>query len=442
LLNRIRLNEDKISSDNQGEEHPSTNILLCKTQEKPICMACFDLLYQADTIECLWPIIEGFNSHNFQVKTFNLSVSLPSGIIINNHSIKVYVRKKFRERNLSVDLSNILDLKDPFKHLLGWSIEKELGLKYHYQSPFNISIAYYHEDTQQNHLILTRHSRQNIIAALEKTPDSEFISIGNCPPLKVKERWKNHYPILEHAAIYVGGNYIKLSRNISQSPWIINGERLAETSVSECIGEILREKFKCDDYNFVAAGREDSNVRMLGNGRPFYFEIMNPRRPFLSQQELDEAQREINETKKDLIQISQLTMITEKDLSIIKEGEENKKKTYSALVWISKIVTPDIIDKLNQYQDKVFTIQQQTPIRVLQRRAQMVRSKIIYSMKAEPLENHFLTLQLRTEAGTYIKEFIHGDLGRTKPNLGDLLDCYADIMALDVLEVDLEWPPK
>ena len=65
------------------------------------------------------------------------------------------------------------------------------------------------------------------------------------------------------------------------------------------------------DYNFVAAGREDSNVRMLGNGRPFYFEIMNPRKPFLSRQELDDTQKEINETKKDLIQISHLTMITE-----------------------------------------------------------------------------------------------------------------------------------
>lgn len=42
----------------------------------------------------------------------------------------------------------------------------------------------------------------------------------------------------------------------------------------------------------------------------------------------------------------------------------------------------------------------------------------------------------------YIKEFIHGDLGRTKPSLGDLLDCYADILALDVLEVDLKWPPN
>jgi hypothetical protein len=32
----------------------------------------------------------------------------------------------------------------------------------------------------------------------------------------------------------------------------------------------------------------------------------------------------------------------------------------------------------------------------------MVRPKTIYSMKAEALENHFLTLQLQTEAGTYL----------------------------------------
>jgi len=50
---------------------------------------------------------------------------------------------------------------------------------------------------------------------------------------------------------------------------------------------------------------------MLGNGRPFYFEIMNPRKSFLSQQELDDAQKEINESKKDLIQLSHLSMITE-----------------------------------------------------------------------------------------------------------------------------------
>ena len=33
---------------------------------------------------------------------------------------------------------------------------------------------------------------------------------------------------------------------------------------------------------------------------------------------------------------------------------------------------------------------------------------------------------------SYIKEFVHGDFGRTKPNLGDLLNTETDILQLDV----------
>lgn len=53
-----------------------------------------------------------------------------------------------------------------------------------------------------------------------------------------------------------------------------------------------------------------------------------------------------------------------------------------------------------------------------------------------------IILKLKSEAGTYIKEFIHGDLGRTKPNISDMIDCTSDILTLDVLKVDLEWPPE
>lgn len=44
----------------------------------------------------------------------------------------------------------------------------------------------------------------------------------------------------------------------------------------------------------------------------------------------------------------------------------------------------------------------------------------------------FFQLHLTTQAGTYIKEFVHGDLGRTVPNLGEILGCEVDIIALDV----------
>ena len=51
-------------------------------------------------------------------------------------------------------------------------------------------------------------------------------------------------------------------------------------------------------------------------------------------------------------------------------------------------------------------------------------------------------LHLQTQAGTYIKEFVHGDLGRTEPNVGSLLGGTFDILALDVESIELDWPPE
>jgi len=42
---------------------------------------------------------------------------------------------------------------------------------------------------------------------------------------------------------------------------------------------------------------------------------------------------------------------------------------------------------------------------------------------------------LLASAGTYIKEFVHGDLGRTVPSVGSLLESEADILQLDVSNV-------
>lgn len=40
-----------------------------------------------------------------------------------------------------------------------------------------------------------------------------------------------------------------------------------------------------------------------------------------------------------------------------------------------------------------------------------------------------------SHTGTYIKEFVHGDLGRTLPNIGSLINNAADIFQLDVLKI-------
>ncbi|KAL7063760.1 hypothetical protein AAHC03_0973 [Spirometra sp. Aus1] len=109
-------------------------------------------------------------------------------------------------------------------------------------------------------------------------------------------------------------------------------------------------------------------------------------------------------------------------------------------------------------------INQLTPIRVLHRRTLACRRRKIHWVRladfscvlAEdvpfelqdfhvwtrqyPAEELFL-LELCCEAGTYVKELVHGDFGRTQPNLSSLIGCQVDLLALDVVAVEHDWPP-
>ncbi|VDP75050.1 unnamed protein product [Schistosoma mattheei] len=51
-------------------------------------------------------------------------------------------------------------------------------------------------------------------------------------------------------------------------------------------------------------------------------------------------------------------------------------------------------------------------------------------------------LEIRCEAGTYVKELVHGDLGRCNPSLASIFGCQLDILALDVIGVELDWPTR
>ena len=62
----------------------------------------------------------------------------------------------------------------------------------------------------------------------------------------------------------------------------------------------------------------------------------------------------------------------------------------------------------------------------------MTRQKMVHRLKSEYINAHFFKLHILASAGTYIKEFVHSDLGRTYPNVGSLLNSKCDILQLDV----------
>ena len=107
------------------------------------------------------------------------------------------------------------------------------------------------------------------------------------------------------------------------------------------------------------------------------------------------------------------------------EASEEKEKEYTAVCWAEKPLTLEDEVMLSGIKD--LQIQQSTPVRVLHRRTSMTRPRTIVSCRCERVPNasRFFTLRLKTQAGTSIKEFVHGDFGRTRPNVGEMLGCAA-----------------
>ena len=128
-------------------------------------------------------------------------------------------------------------------------------------------------------------------------------------------------------------------------------------------------------------------------------------------------------------------------ISNLKEGEDQKRKIYTALCVVSKEISIETLkEKLEPIQN--LELSQWTPIRVLHRRPDAKRMRTVYYMEVlAPISNvqyvnadthNLFLLKLATQAGTYVKEFVHGDFDRTVPNVSQIVGCDVDIIALDV----------
>ena len=80
-------------------------------------------------------------------------------------------------------------------------------------------------------------------------------------------------------------------------------------------------------------------------------------------------------------------------------------------------------------------IKQQTPLRVLHRRADLTRERYIYEVKVKKVSLKRAELNVRCQGGLYVKELVSGDEGRTMPNVSELLGNRAKPLKLDVLNV-------
>jgi tRNA pseudouridine synthase 10 len=245
--------------------------------------------------------------------------------------------------------------------------------------------------------------------------------------------------------LFVAGRYRKLVRNIPQSKWFCSNcrgkgcEKCNWTGkmYPESVQEIIEEPFlRATDgaqSSFHASGREDIDVRMLGNGRPFVLEITKPRRRFL---DLGKLEKEVNRHGKGKVKISGLKPADRALLRELKRGE-TKQKEYHVVMEFENRITPKDLCMLKERLTNALILQK-TPLRVLHRRADLTREKYIYEVNVKKLSPNKAEMRIRCQGGLYVKELVTGDEGRTANSVSEILNNKAKPLKLDVLNVIME----
>ena len=240
--------------------------------------------------------------------------------------------------------------------------------------------------------------------------------------------------------IFIEGKYNKYLRGIPQTKWPCSkcrgkgceecnftGKQYPE-SVEELISEPILKATNGYQAAFHGAGREDIDVLMLGEGRPFVLEIKEPK---IRNINLNLLEKEINNKNDGKTAYHNLKFTYKKRKAEIKHSSPDSYKIYKAVVECSEKYDPNKLDLLKELNE----IQQQTPIRVSHRRADKVRVKHVLDLSYEPVDDKTFEMTIKTEGGLYIKELISGDDGRSQPNVSLILGVNAICRQLDVLEV-------
>lgn len=243
--------------------------------------------------------------------------------------------------------------------------------------------------------------------------------------------------------IFIEGRYNKLVRNIPQTKWPcrkckgrgceacnFTGKQYPE-SVEELLSETALKYSKGYEAKFHGAGREDIDVRMLGDGRPFVLEIKEPR---IRKLDLEKIEREANEAALGKTAYHNLKYTVRKRKAEIKTSSPDTYKVYRALVECEDEIREEDLDKLQS----LHTIQQRTPIRVSHRRADKIREKEVKELSCKYINPHSFEMIIKTEGGLYIKELISSDEGRSKPSVSEVLGTQAICAELDVIEVGIK----
>lgn len=252
--------------------------------------------------------------------------------------------------------------------------------------------------------------------------------------------------------VFLYGRYAKLVRGLPQTraPWRCEACRGGDRATcAACRGTGLLHPVALEDLlagpvarafgtepsavQLHGMGREDVDVRCLGAGRPFVLEVGAPRRRLSGVAALPAAAAEVAREAAGRLELPVgLTPTTDRLVARVKAWSGGK--VYRAVAEADGPLDPAAAAAAVAAL-RGATLEQRTPRRVAHRRADLVRKRRVRSIELLSCEGPRAELRLEADGGTYIKELVSGDEGRTTPSFSGLVRAACRCAELDVLEV-------
>lgn len=367
------------------------------------CKICNDILFKVHeniaNENILKKIIEKIDYLNLKFETFLIGSKIPNKIL-----------EKDEELNNILDL-DVENIKKEINREIGKLIEVKLNKTVDFENPDIVIMV----DLRK-------------IFDKDKEENAEDLS-------KIKIR-------IQINPIFIEGKYKKLIRGIPQTKWPCrkckgkgcdecNGTgKMYNESVEELISNIVLKETNGYEAKFHGAGREDIDVRMLGEGRPFVLEIKEPK---FRKLDLYSITNKVNEYSEGKTEYNDLKFTERNRKAEIKVSSPDTFKVYRALVECEAKISEKDLSKIKQLENTI--IKQRTPQRVSHRRADKVREREVKEVSTNLINSNTFEMIVKTQGGLYIKELISSDNSRTNPSVSQILNTKSICKELDVIEV-------
>lgn len=367
------------------------------------CKICNDILFKVHeniaNENILKKIIEKIDYLNLKFETFLIGSKIPNKIL-----------EKDEELNNILDL-DVENIKKEINREIGKLIEVKLNKTVDFENPDIVIMV----DLRK-------------ILDKDKEENAEDLS-------KIKIR-------IQINPIFIEGKYKKLIRGIPQTKWPCrkckgkgcdecNGTgKMYNESVEELISNIVLKETNGYEAKFHGAGREDIDVRMLGEGRPFVLEIKEPK---FRKLDLYSITNKVNEYSEGKTEYNDLKFTERNRKAEIKVSSPDTFKVYRALVECEAKISEKDLSKIKQLENTI--IKQRTPQRVSHRRADKVREREVKEVSTNLISSNTFEMIVKTQGGLYIKELISSDNSRTNPSVSQILNTKSICKELDVIEV-------